>query len=91
MGEVVDFTTNEGSDQFNAFATDLLEKVFDNCTKSILDPEMVCWLMVTTFANSMFVGLCKEHATEKFAKCITAVMINNEVSFEEMVKNLSKV
>lgn len=91
MGEVVDFTTNEEADQFDAFVTDLLDKVFDNCTNSILEPEMVCWLMVTTFANSMFHGLCKEHATEELAKCITAVMINNDVSFEAMVKNLSKV
>lgn len=91
MGEVVDFATSEEIDQFDAFVTDLLEKVFDNCTNSLLEPEMVCWLMVTTFANSMFHGLCKEHAAEEFAKCITAVMINNDVSFEEMVKNLSKV
>lgn len=91
MGEVVDFATSEEVDQFDAFATDLLEKVFDNCTNSLLEPEMVCWLMVTTFANSMFHGLCKEHAAEEFAKCITAVMINNDVSFEEMIKNLSKV
>lgn len=91
MGEVVDFTTSEEVDQFDAFATDLLDKVFNHCTKSALEPEMVCWLMVTTFANSMFHGLCKEHAAKELAKCITAVMVNNDVSFEQMVKNLSKV
>ena len=93
MGDVIDFESKQkvGDDGMSIEAAALMEEVFDACTDSTLDSEEVCWLMVSTFGNSMFHGMCREHAIEQFCKAFIAVISYNEVDEQEMFRVLAGV
>lgn len=93
MGDVIDFESKQKveDDDMSIEAAALMEEVFDACTDSTLDPEEVCWLMVSTFGNSMFYGMCREHAIEQFCKAFMAVISYNEVDEKEMFRVLAGV
>lgn len=75
MGEVI-------SSEFGSLDKDaetLMNDVFAACDKTMLEPEFVCMLMITTFGNSLFAHLCQDHAEEHWFHAVGVVHLENGV------------
>jgi len=59
-------------------ASDLMDEVFELCTNSKLEPEVVCVVMIQTFQRSLFTGLCYEHAKQIVEQCYEQVLTEFE-------------
>ena len=91
MGKVIDFETGEDLDHgISPEVNELIEKVFAVCSDSSVEASEICFLMVTSFANSMFFGLCREHAVELFNHAVMTTIENNGLTFSEMMQAMDR-
>lgn len=91
MGKVIDFQTGEDlDDEISPEVNELMEKVFAVCSDSSVEASEICFLMMTTFGNSMFFGLCREHAIKLFNHAVMTMIQNNELTFSEMMQAMDK-
>lgn len=91
MGKVIDFETGEELDDgISPEVNELIEKVFAVCSESSVEASEICFLMVTSFANSMFFGLCREHAIELFNHAVLTTIQNNDLTFVEMMEAMNR-
>ena len=68
--DTVDYEMLEDARQ----ASDLMDDVFELCTASKLEPQVVCVVMIQTFQRSLFTGLCYEHAKQIVEQCVEQVL-----------------